>query len=342
MKQPNKNLSIAIAGAGSIGCFVGGQLHHAGLNVGFLGRLHIVEMLREQGLGVSNLEGASFRVPAQELDLSTSPEILAGADIIIVCVKSSATEEMGEIIKAHAAPRSVIVSLQNGVTNADRLRHILPDHDVRSGIVEFNVVQLEAGVFHKGTSGKILIQSNEEAVATTLAVPGLDVRDVANIEDYIWGKLLFNLNNALNALSGLPLKTQLEDRQWRFILARLMDEALLAMRAAQISPISQAPLPPRWVPTVLRLPTALFRMVAARMLKIDPEARSSMWEDLERRRKTEIEELQGAIVRLAQKHGQSAIWNEAVLNLVREVEASGEGSPKLLSSQIQPALSSRA
>lgn len=337
MDQASKDPRIVIAGAGTIGCFVGGHLQDKGISVGFLGRPHIIETLRTHGLTISDLEDQSFRISSQALDLGISPDILTGADIILVCVKSGATETIAETIKAHANPHSLIVSLQNGVTNADRLRALLPDHDVRAGIVEFNVVQMGEGVFHKGTSGKIIVQVGAQPVANILSAPGLEVTEVTNIADYMWGKLLLNLNNSLNALSGLPLKTQLEDRKWRTILAALMDEALRAMRAAQITPVSQAPLPPKWIPSVLRLPTPLFRLVAARMLKIDPEARSSMWEDLERGRKTEIDELQGAIVALAEKHGQRVEWNQAVLRHIRSVEEAGHGSPRLLPSDILPA-----
>ena len=122
----------------------------------------------------------------------------------------------------------------------------------------------------------------------------------------LWGKLLMNLNNALVALSGLPLASELADRRWRLILAGQIDEALRAMKASGIEPARIAGLRPALLPKVLRLPDWLFRLLARRMLAIDPEARSSMWDDLQRGRPTEIGELQGAVLGLAERTGTPA------------------------------------
>ena len=129
-----------------------------------------------------------------------------------------------------------------------------------------------------------------------------------------WGKLLLNLNNAINALSGLPLRDQLSQRAWRAILAAQVAEALSATKAAGIVPVT-SPLPAPLLPIVLRLPDTVFRILAGRMLKIDPQARSSMWEDLQQGRRTEIDYLQGAIVRIAAQHGQRAPLSERIIEL---------------------------
>ena len=89
-----------------------------------------------------------------------------------------------------------------------------------------------------------------------------------------WGKLLLNLNNPINALSGLPLREQLLDRGYRSLLAPMQQEALNALRHAGIHPARVTPLPAAWLPHLLRLPTPLFRFLAARMLRIAPQARS--------------------------------------------------------------------
>jgi 2-dehydropantoate 2-reductase len=132
-----------------------------------------------------------------------------------------------------------------------------------------------------------------------------------------WGKLLLNLNNAVNALSGLPLREQLIQRDYRVCMAALMDEALAALRAAGIAPARLTPLPPRWLPGVLRLPTPLFRVLAARMLRVDAKARSSMADDLAAGRATEVDALNGEVLRLARKHGLAADANERICTLVR-------------------------
>ncbi len=174
-------------------------------------------------------------------------------------------------------------------------------------MVPFNVVQTREvdgrPRFHRATSGKVLIGTGIAGLRSLLDVPGLAVGEQADIKAVQWGKLLFNLNNALNALSGLPLATQLADRRWRRLLAAQIEEALAVLRASGIRPARIESVPPGLIPFILRLPDAVFRVAARRMLAIDPQARSSMWEDLERRRSTEIDHLQGAIVTLAARGG---------------------------------------
>ena len=144
-----------------------------------------------------------------------------------------------------------------------------------------------------------------------------------------------NLNNALVALSDLPLARQLADRSWRAILAGEIDEALAAMRAAGIAPARITGLPPSLLPKVLRLPDWLFGILARRMLAIDPEARSSMWDDLKRGRRTEIDELQGAVIRLAKQTGSPTPVNQRVTALVRQAEAEKRGPPGLTPEKVR-------
>ncbi len=150
-----------------------------------------------------------------------------------------------------------------------------------------------------------------------------------------WGKLLLNLNNALNALSDLPLRQQMESREWRRLFADQMVEGLAVLKAAGIVPVATTAVPLGYVPTVLRLPDVLFRMAAARMLKIDPEARSSMWEDFVRRRLTEVDYLQGAVLRLAESQGVEVPLSRRVAALVKQAEAAGAGSPRLSPKQVR-------
>jgi 2-dehydropantoate 2-reductase len=133
-------------------------------------------------------------------------------------------------------------------------------------------------------------------------------------------KLLLNLNNALNALSNLPLKEQLSQRDWRRCLALAQREALTVFDAAGMHPAKLTPLPPAWLPRVLEMPDSWFRRLASRLLAIDPVARSSMWEDLERGRSTEVEAINGEVVRLATAHGIAAPVNARLVELVHQVE----------------------
>ena len=200
-------------------------------------------------------------------------------------------------------------------------------------MVPFNVVQRrengDAPHVHRATSGTIQIESGVAGLRAVLDVPGLPFAEHGDIDAALWGKLLINLNNALNALSDLPLLEQLGDRRWRLLIARQMEEGLAVLRAAGIRPAPVEGLPPRLVAFALRLPDALFKLAARSMMAIDSKARSSMWEDLTARRPTEIDHIQGAIVRLAEPHGVAAPLNRRVIALVKQAEKAGQGSPAL-------------
>lgn len=156
-----------------------------------------------------------------------------------------------------------------------------------------------------------------------------------NITGVQWGKLLVNLNNALVALSNLPLREQLSQRPWRALFADQWREALRVVKAEGIDPVSTTPLPASLTPFILKLPDALFQRIAASMVKIDPTARSSMWEDLQRGRRTEIDHLQGLIVTLAERHGLQAPLAARIVKLIRSAEQAGKGSPGLAPEQIR-------
>jgi 2-dehydropantoate 2-reductase len=168
-----------------------------------------------------------------------------------------------------------------------------------------------------------------------LSVPGLVMRPTDDIAGVQWGKLLVNLNNAINALSGLPLREQLSNRDWRRLFADQIAEGLMAVRAEGIKPVSSTPVPLSLVPHLLRLPNAVFAIALAPAMKIDPQARSSMWEDLDRRRRTEIDYLQGVITEIADRRGLSVSLSRRIVALIRDAEAAKQGSPRLTVEQIR-------
>jgi 2-dehydropantoate 2-reductase len=327
--------SIAVAGAGSIGCFVGGMWAAAGREVALLARPRVIGAIQGGGLQLTSFEGLVRRIPASRLDLSEDPTIFKRAGVVVVSVKSADTAGIADLIAAHSPADAVIVSLQNGVGNADVLRERLPGRRVLAGMVPFNVVARGEAAFHRTTSGDILLEQDPEGTAAQLAVPGLPVRATGDITGVLWGKLVVNLNNALNALSDLPLRRQLAQRAWRRLLADQMEEGLAAIRAEGVRPVSPTPIPAGWTPHLLRLPDRLFEWVLGRAMKIDPEARSSMWEDLQRGRRTEIDYLQGVITALADRHGLEVPLSRRIVALIRQAEAKGAGSPGLSPEQIR-------
>jgi 2-dehydropantoate 2-reductase len=327
---------IGVAGAGSIGCFVGGMLAAAGRPVALLARPRVLREIEDNGLRLTSFDGSERRIAPDRLTLSESPSIFTDAGVVLVTVKSADTAGMADLIARHAPRHAVIVSLQNGVGNASLLRERLPGRRVLAGMVPFNVIALGQGRFHRATSGDIVLEQDDAGAAARLSAPGLTLRPSGNIVGVQWGKLLVNLNNALNALAGLPLRQQLGQRAWRMLFADQMAEGLAAIKAEGIRPVSSTPIPPRWTPHLLRLPDAVFGVLLGRTMKIDPEARSSMWEDLQRGRRTEIDYLQGVITGIADRHGLQAPLSRRIVALIKSAEAAGKGSPGLTPDQIRP------
>lgn len=328
--------TIGIAGAGSIGCFVGGMCAAASRKVALLARPRVIQEIEQNGLRLTSFEGLDRTIAADRLTLSDDPALFGDADLVLVTVKSADTVGIADMIAQHAPPDAVIVSLQNGVGNVAVLRARLPGRRVLAGMVPFNVVAPSEGRFHRATSGDIVIEQDDARTADRLSVPGLAIRATDNIDGVQWGKLLVNLNNALNALAGVPLHQQLAQRPWRQLFADQMVEGLAAIRAEGIKPVSPTPIPSNWMPSLLRLPDAIFGAVLGRTMKIDPQARSSMSEDLQRGRRTEVDYFQGVIVEISDRRGLQAPLSRRIVELVKRAEAAGQGSPRLSPEQIRP------
>lgn len=325
---------ILIAGAGIIGGFVGGLLAAAGRDTVLLGRAGAMEEIANDGLRITDLDGLDCRLSRSSLRTASDPVALSDAGLILVTVKSAATAEMAGLIARHAPSDTVVVSLQNGVANPRILREALPGRTVLAGIVPYSVTRLAATHLHRGSNGRLLIEPGVPDVVERLSVPGLKAAEEPEIEAMQWGKLLINLNNALNALSGLPLRDELLTRGWRRLLAAQIEEAQAALKIAHIEAKAPLPVPMSLLPTMLRLPTPIFSLLARKMLPMDPKARSSMWDDLQRRRPTEIDALQGEVLALAQRYGLQAPVVSEVTDLIRRAEAAKAGPPGLKPNEV--------
>ena len=317
---------ICVYGAGSIGCYVGGRLQASGSRVVFVGRERLGREITAHGLCLSDWRGARLTVPPAAVRFATSADAARSAALVLVTVKSAGTESAGEELSAALRPDAVVVSFQNGLYNADVLRRHLPRATVLTGMVQFNVVNHGSGAFHEGAEGRLEVE-HHPALAPHLsafAAAGLPLQIHDDMRPVQWAKLLLNLNNPVNALSNLPLKEQLSQRPYRRCVALAQREALAVLDAAAITPAKLTPLPPRWIPILLGLPDAIFTRIAASMLAIDPQARSSMWEDLEAGRVTEVDYLNGEIVRQAERLGQRAPVNARLVALIRAAEQGGQ------------------
>ena len=248
---------IVIAGAGSVGCYVGATLAAAGRDTTLLLRPQRAEHVRQQGIRVTDLDSRNTLVGADRFTLATEPSTaLAAADVVLVCVKSGDTASIAAGIAKHAPRQAIILSLQNGIGNEEVMAPLIAPRQALPGVVEFNTVLDEANaakplVVHRATSGGLYIPEGHAALQSLLAVEGLKVTAAVDMRGIAWGKLLLNLNNAINALSGLPLAQQLAQRDWRRILAAQTIEALTVLQAAGIKPEQIGAVRPQLVPHIL-------------------------------------------------------------------------------------------
>ena len=316
---------IAVLGAGSVGCFIGGCWQAAGLPVTFIGRPRIARDIAADGLTVSDCSGWQRRLT--DVDYRTEPSALAQADVIALTVKSGATAEAARQIAEHGREGALVISFQNGISNLDVIHAELGDRfEVVRGMVPYNVAYLGKGQFHKGVAGDLYAQ--DRPATRTLAQrigPGPAALKLSHdMLGLAWGKLLINLNNAVNALSGRPLLDQLRERDYRRVVAASQREGLRLLDRANITPAKIGAVGPKLLPAVLGAPDWLFNNVFLKAWKIDAKARSSMADDLAAGRKTEVDFINGELVALAERLGTQAPINRAIVGRIRSAEAGAE------------------
>jgi len=313
---------IVLFGAGSVGCYLGGRLLSAGVDVIMVGRPRMREVLQTTPLVVTDYEGFSFRSQLAGSRYVTSAEAAREADLVLVTVKSAATSEAGTQLAPWVPAGVPVVSLQNGISNASHLQEAMPEATVLAGMVPFNVLQQQPGHFHQGTEGHLMAQQHPslEPALPWFAKAGLPLEPRSDIESVMWSKLLLNLNNPVNALSGVPLLEELSQRDYRRCLALAQRETLQLLKAAGIPTVKLTALPMNLIPPLMSTPDWLFTRLAKQMLTIDPVARSSMWEDLQAGRPTEIDWINGEVVKLAERLGKDAPVNRKLVKLMHQRE----------------------
>ena len=320
---------VAILGAGSIGCFIGGAWLAAGVPVTFIGRPKLSKDTDEHGLTLSDYSGWQLRLGPGEIDYRCGPEGLEDADIIALTVKSGDTARAADDIAMQGTPGATVISFQNGVSNVEVLEQNLGGRfEVARGMVPYNVAYLGNGHFHKGVAGNLYAERRAGLTALAQAIGGgpaaLKLSD--DMLGLAWGKLLINLNNAVNALSGRTLQQELKSRDYRQVFAASIREGLALLKRAEIEPATVGPISPNVLPRIVNSPDWLFNSVFLKRWKIDSRARSSMADDLAAGRKTEVEYLNGELVRLGERLQRDAPVNRAIVELVHKAEA---GAPPL-------------
>jgi len=289
-------MTTALLGAGAVGSYYAARLALAGEPVILIGRAPAVEAIAAHGLRLE--EGGETRTAHPQT--TTDPAAVRVADLVLVCVKSPDTEQAGRDLAPHLAPGSTLVSLQNGLGNAETLSTIT-GHPALPGLV-YTALSLAAPghVLHKG-GGRVVIGAGPgaETAAARLTAAGIQAEVSSQATAALWTKLAVNCAlNALSALSGQDYGTIAAHPDTPATLAAILDECRAVAAAEGVT-----------------LPADLLAQVQA-VVAAMPAQRSSTAQDLAAGRQTEIAYLNGEIARRAARHGLEAPLNRALALMV--------------------------
>ncbi len=292
---------IAVMGAGAIGCYYGGMLARAGRDVTLIGRPQHVEAIRRAGL---RFETKAFDERVR-LHASTEPQAARGADVVLFSVKSQDTESAGRALAPHVARGAAIVSMQNGVDNAERLAALL-GREVIPAVVYVAVEMAGPGhVRHHGRSELAIGRAAaSEAIAAAFVAAGVPVEIADNVTGVLWAKLIVNCAyNALSAIMQLPYGRLVEGAGIPAVMRDIVEECLAVARAAGVQVAGD------------------MHKATERIAQTMPGQYSSTAQDLVRGKKTEIDHLNGVVVRKGEALGVPTPVNGMLLALVKLLEA---------------------
>ncbi|WP_100641689.1 2-dehydropantoate 2-reductase [Alteromonas facilis] len=338
--------SQLVFGAGLIGCYLGGVLTHIAQrrensgNVSLYCRPSMADKI-SSGLTLTDYVHNTLSVENVSIirsDEEVSPHSVF--DIVWLTVKCTGLQQAVEDMKPFVGQHTLILCCQNGLDSDHTVREAFPDNEIIRVMVPFNVVDQENGHFHRGSEGRLTIESSthDAMLRDCLCLDGSDDGSVesrlpldftADMTAMQWAKLQLNLGNSINALANIPVKAMLEQREYRLVIAAMMTELLSVAKALNLTLPKVASVSAPIIPWILRLPNWLFKRVANKMLAIDPTVRTSMWWDINAGRKTEIEFLNGAVLRNAERLGIDCPVNAKVVDMIHEAEASNNGKDSI-------------
>ena len=301
-----KPLKIAVMGAGAVGCYYGAMLARAGHAVVLIARPQHVEAIARSGL---RLETAHFD---ESVRLAASPDASAveGADVVLFCVKSTDTESAGASIQPFLNANALVLCLQNGVDNADRLQKVLPQHDVAAAVVYVATEMVGPGhVKHNGRGELVLAPSrsaavSSEALAGALVAAGVPTEISRNVRGALWAKLTLNCAyNAVSAITQLPYGKTVVGAGIKEVTRDLVAECL-AIAAAE----------------GVQMPGDIDAAVR-KIVETMQNQYSSTAQDLARGKRTEIDYLNGFIVRRGEALGIATPVNRVMWALVKLLES---------------------
>jgi 2-dehydropantoate 2-reductase len=278
-------LTIAVMGAGAVGCYFGGMLARAGHRVTLIARPLHVNAIERDGL---RMETKTFdervRVAA-----SSDPAAVQGADLVLFCVKSTDTEAAGAQLRPHLGPDTLVLCLQNGVDNADRLRTVLPPQQVAAAVVYVATEMAGPGHLKHHGRGELVIEptARSEQVAHALVAAGIPTVVSANVRGALWAKLIINCAyNAISAIAQQPYGQNVQGAGIWDVMRDVVNECVAVAQADGV-----------------QLPGDMHEIVR-KLVETMPTQASSTAQDLARGKPTEIDFLNGLVVR----RGEARPW----------------------------------
>ncbi|HEY1544871.1 MAG TPA: ketopantoate reductase family protein [Xanthobacteraceae bacterium] len=306
---------VAVVGAGALGCLFGGMLARAGTAVTLIGRATHVTAIRQDGLVLESGGGKQTISLAATEDMSA----VRGAGLVLFCVKSSDTEAAARAMAPYLSADTVVLSLQNGVDNVERIRaQIRTDVDrmIFTGLV-YEAAQM-AGPGHvrrTGGSGVVIGELTAyrradggnrtmlDTIATLFTSAGAQMRVSDEVEVELWTKLVMNCAyNAISALGGAPYGEMVALAEIRTLMGDAVREVVAVAAAKGIR------LPEDIVAAAIKLADGM------------PMQISSTAQDIRRGRPTEIDHLNGYVVRAGAALGMATPVNRTLNALIKLLE----------------------
>jgi 2-dehydropantoate 2-reductase len=300
-------LRVAVMGAGAVGCFFGGMLARAGHDVVLIGR----------AAHVRAIEGAGLRLQTRTFDetvrlrASTDAAAVQGASLVLCCVKSADTEAAAQAMRPHLGPQALLLSLQNGVDNAERLRALLPQ-PVRAAVVYVATEMAGPGHVRHHGRGELVVEPGRggDAWVEAFRAAGVPVEVSTDVRQALWVKLILNCAyNALSAIGQVPYGRLVATAGIPEVMHTVVRECVAIAQAEGIE------LPADIDATVRGLAAAM------------PDQRPSTAQDLARGKRSEIDHLNGYVVRRGQALGVPTPANQVLLTLVHLLEDRGDADP---------------
>lgn len=290
-------MKIAVMGAGAVGCYYGGMLARAGHEVTLIGRTALVEAVRTGGL---RLQTAAFDARVQ-VQASTEAAAARGCELVLVCVKSTDTESAGRQLRPHLSAGTDVWSLQNGVDNAERLSALL-ERTVQPAVVYVASEMVAAGHVRHHGRGELLLgpaPANTRWVSP-FAQAGIALQLSERVREMLWTKLAINCAyNALSALGDRPYGEMVAVPGVWDVMRAAVQECMAVAKADGTA-----------------LPTSVWQDVE-RIAQTMPTQFSSTAQDLQRGRRSEIDHLNGHVVRRGQVLDIATPVNQVLHTLVK-------------------------